>query len=252
MSHMFLQASARLRMFVLRHRSIYWLLVGLVAAGAGGLVAGETARARSARASWTETRTALVLTRPLPAGAPITPADVDDVSLPRAAVPPTAMATVAGEFRARHDLAAGEVLLSGHVGDGPTGELPPGRLGVAVAHGPGSLPVAVGSIVDLVVVRDPLGAGGPGSHDVIVEGGTVVAVTDQAVVVAVGAGVAAETAAAADAGRVVLVWRGARSPQPRRPSAHEPARSQCGDTSRGDQPGPDEPDDRPTAGGRGG
>ncbi len=208
MSHVLVHASARLRMFLVRHRSIYWLLVVAIAAAAAAMVASEVADARAARDAWTETRPALVANHALPAGTLITSADITITSLPRAAVPPSALSALTAGLVTRDDVTAGEVLLIGHLGPAAANELPPGTRGIAVPRDAGSLPLIVGTIVDLIAVDDPLGSSVPQQQELISDGAVVVSVTDDVAVVAVEESVAAGAASAAGRGRVVMIWRG--------------------------------------------
>ena len=206
MSHVLLHASARARNFLVRHRSVYWVLVGSIAAGAGGLVAAEVAQARETRAAWTHTRPAIVARHAITAGAPIVDADVTATELPVGAVPAIAITNLAVGTQARDDIAEGEVLLSSHLGAAPTGELRPATRGVAIPRLTGSLPLSVGTVVDLISVDDPLAATA-GSADLIAAHAVVVVVTDEVAVVAVDEGVAPAVAGAAAAGRVTMIWR---------------------------------------------
>lgn len=206
MSHVLLHASARARNFLVRHRSIYWVMVGSIAAGAGGLVASEVAHARSVRAAWTDTRPAIVARHSIVAGAIITDADVTTTELPVGAVPTAAITTLDVGTQARDDIAEGEVLLSIHLGAVPTGELRPATRGVAIPRTAGSLPLTVGTVVDLVAVEDSL-ATVTGHAGLIAADATVVAMTDEVAVVAVDERTAPAVAGAAATGRVTMIWR---------------------------------------------
>jgi hypothetical protein len=205
-SHLLLHATARARNFLVRHRSIYWVLVGSIAAGAGGLVASEVAAAREARAAWTDTRPVVISCRAIAAGSMISEADITTAQLPVGAVPTVAITTLAVGTQARDDIAAGEVLLSTHLGAVPAGELRPATRGVAIPRVAGSLPLMVGTVVDLIAVDDPLAVtGGPGG--LIAANATVIVVTDEVAVVAVSESAAPAVAGAAATGRITMIWR---------------------------------------------
>ncbi len=206
MSHVLLHASARARNFLVRHRSIYWMLVASIAAAAGGLVASEVARAREARAAWTDTRPVIVARHAITAGATITDADVSATHLPRGATPLVAITTLTPGTQARDDIAPGEVLLSTHLGAVPTGELRPATRGVAIPRAAGSLPLMVGTVVDLIASEDSLATAG-GTTGLLAVNATVVVVTDEVAVVAVSESAAPDVAGAAAAGRVTMIWR---------------------------------------------
>ncbi len=72
----------------------------------------------------------------------------------------------------------------------------------------GSLPLTVGTVVDLIAVDEPLAVASiTGGAELIAADATVVVLTDEVAVVAIGETVAPAVAGAAAAGRVTMVWR---------------------------------------------
>ena len=215
MSHPWLHASARVRLFLVRHRSVYWLVVAAIAAAAAGVVQHQAAAAAEARSAWTETRPVLIAVRAIDAGEIVETAAVRSIELPRAAVAESAIATLTPGLTAKHPISAGEILLSAHLGAVGPGELQPGTLGVAVPLPVGaSLPLTIGTGVKIIVGADPVGLGadslGPelatGSGAQAIVDGVVVHIGEGTAVVAVDQRLAPDIATAAAAGRVVLLW----------------------------------------------
>ena len=129
--------------------------------------------------------------------------------LPVAALADNAVDAVPAGAVALHRIVAGEVVLGHHVapGTGAAGRLPAGRSGILVPASASGLPLALGDVVDVVAIDDPLGAQVGGGGSVLAADGLVIGTTDNALVVAVDDADAAGAAAAAASGRAVLVLR---------------------------------------------
>ena len=216
-----LRALARTRLFLARHRVAYWFGVGAVACVAAATVQAKVDALDSARDAWGETRTVLVADRDLEPGEALDGA-VSSRALPVAALPADVMDHLDAGAVALHPLGAGEALAAHHVapGTGLAASLPAGTAGVVVPlAGPGPR-LALGDLVDVVLVDDPLGAtvADPAIGDVLGEAAVIVDVVDSAVVVAVPDTDAPRVAAAAAAGRAVLVVRRAPATPPMPPA----------------------------------
>lgn len=210
----------------IRHRlAVRWVTV-LALAGSLGLVSARIAGgAAAARADWGRTASVVVVTGEVEAGQPITEADVEHRSLPRAVIPDRAVIESPVGRVAIVDLYPGEVLVTGRVApDGLSGAaalLPPGTRALAVPTGPGTPPLAVGDTVDVLAGFDPLlvvpsaeGTDPTGTEAVVparplVSGAAVVAVADGSVTVAVLAVDAPRVAFAVAQGAVTLALAGA-------------------------------------------
>jgi Flp pilus assembly protein CpaB len=142
----------------------------------------------------------------VPAGRSITSADVDNVQLPRAAVPPGAVTELVGDAVATHHIGPREVITEADVGIGSTeaAVVGPGRRGLFVPWAPGVPTMSTGTPVELIVLApiDPLGQAS-GSPEILGRG-VVVAATDQGVLVSVTAQQSADAAAAVASGQLTL------------------------------------------------
>jgi Flp pilus assembly protein CpaB len=200
----------RVRLLALRHRRWSWLVVALLAIGAGGLVAGAQADADRARAAWSTTDRVLVARDRLDTGEVLTPDLVEAVAVPRALVPDGALTDVGPDASSPLVLAGpvgrGEILTSWRLRtDSVADRLDPDRAGVAVPTEGSGLPLAVGDRVDLVTWVDPLlGSSAPSG---VISSGTVVEVLEASVVVAVPVADSAAVVAALGTGGVVPTLR---------------------------------------------
>ncbi len=110
------------------------------------------------------------------------------------------------------DIAAGEVILTRRLApdglSGPGALIPEGYRGVAVPTGPGTLPLAVGDIVDVLATVDPLLAEGEDPTSVVATDALVVDVGDESATIAVSARDAPALASALATGTVTLTLAG--------------------------------------------
>jgi hypothetical protein len=158
----------------------------------------------------------LVAVRDIEPGGSLDPRSVVSRVLPVAALADNAVDAVPPGAVALHRIVAGEVVLGHHVapGTGAAGRLPTGMSGILVPASATGLPLALGDVVDVVAIDDPLGAPAVGGGSVLAADGLVIGTTDNALVVAVDDADAARSAAATASGRAVLVLR--RAPAVRR------------------------------------
>ncbi|MDY7101399.1 MAG: SAF domain-containing protein [Actinomycetota bacterium] len=173
----------------LRHRPIlYWSLTAALALTTAWAVARAETRARAAEARW-ELRTLPVAAVDLAAGVTIGPDDVRTADLPALVVPAGSVPAAEMVGRSvRTDIAAGEVLIESRLAptgvSGPAALLAADEVGVSVARTVTTPPLAEGDRVDVVVGRDPFGAGLT-EVSVAVHGAVVLVVADDAVTLAV-------------------------------------------------------------------
>lgn len=140
-------AAVALRRLLVRRPWIYWLIVAVAAAGAGGSMLERSDRIDAQRAAWGETQSVWVATSDHGPGDPLS-AERRDV--PKAVVPDGALVDDAG-LAARQHVAAGEIL---HINDvvaltGPQALTPTGWLAVPVNESPVS-GAAIGDRVRVV------------------------------------------------------------------------------------------------------
>lgn len=107
----------RVRLVLARRPWLYWLLVGLCAAGVWAGVAGAQAQVERARARWGATTPVWVADASVAAGEALRATARD---YPVAMVPPSALASVPPDSLAAHAVAEGEVLVAGDVRDDAT------------------------------------------------------------------------------------------------------------------------------------
>lgn len=201
-----IRANASARVAIARRPHLYWIAVAAVALAVAVSVRHQLQRVDAARDAWGTPHRVLVATRAVEPGEALTAA-VAERTLPGAAVPASAIDSVEPGAVAQHPLGAGEVLLAHHVapGTGLAGRLPAGTAGVAVAGVNAALPLALGDIVDVVAIDDPLGGTAGAAGTVLATGSTVVALTDGGAVLAIPTDAAPTSAAALAGGRAVLV-----------------------------------------------
>lgn len=140
-------AAVALRRLLVRRPWIYWLIVAVAAAGAGGSMLERSDRIDAQRAAWGETQSVWVATSDHGPGDPLS-AERRDV--PKAVVPDGALVDDAG-LAARQHVAAGEIV---HINDvvaltGPQALTPTGWLAVPVNESPVS-GAAIGDRVRVV------------------------------------------------------------------------------------------------------
>lgn len=108
--------STRGRIFLARHRWVYWALVITLATTAAALVQQRVAEMDRARARWTSTRPVWVAAVDLDADDDL---DVRRTILPEVAVPPSAVTEIPRGAVLRHGVAAGEIIVAGDLVDAP-------------------------------------------------------------------------------------------------------------------------------------
>ncbi|MEM9515150.1 MAG: hypothetical protein AAGA42_09870 [Actinomycetota bacterium] len=118
-----------IRRFLSTHRWAYWLLVVSLACVVGVSVRGATTDADHARRAWRETQVILAAVRHHDAGEPI---EYEEIELPVAAVPATALRQVDADAIARQPIAAGEVLTAVDVASEGAGVAAQGTLTIAI------------------------------------------------------------------------------------------------------------------------
>jgi Flp pilus assembly protein CpaB len=193
----------------LRRRPRLRLALATAAAVVLGLAVARVASdAEATRAAWGGTRTVLVATRDLPAGHRIGLGDTEPRRLPRALVPPGALATAPTGQVVREPVLEGEVLPRRRLGRagsaGLVALLPAGTRAVAVPRDPATVPpVRVGQRVDVVAVVGGGSAGGPPAL-VLARAAPVVSVDEDAIAVAVAPATVPRVAAALAEGAVTL------------------------------------------------
>ena len=108
----------RSRIFLARHRLVYWSIVLAIAAGTALLVEGRIGALDEQRSRWAETRSVLVATEDLVPDGPIA---ADTIDLPLVAVPPAAIEAIPPRAALRQRVMAGEVLVTADLisGAGP-------------------------------------------------------------------------------------------------------------------------------------
>jgi Flp pilus assembly protein CpaB len=190
----------------------YWSLTVLLALATAWSITQAQARARQAEARW-DVVAAPVAAHALAAGTVLGPDDVTIVELPAVAVPAATGAALDPAGRTlRHDVAAGELLLDARLAPagvtGPAAGLASDEVGVSLARTTTTPPVAEGDRVDIVVGRDPFGAG-IAEVTLAVRDAAVLAVQDDAVTVAVPRADAPAILAATRDGFAELVLSGA-------------------------------------------
>ncbi len=117
----------RVRLALARRPWLYWLLVGLCAAGVWAGVAGAQAQVDDARAGWGRAQRVWVADGNVAAGQALRATAHD---YPAAMVPPSALTDMPAGALAAHPVAAGEVIVAGDLRDDAT--VPGGWLTFAV------------------------------------------------------------------------------------------------------------------------
>lgn len=184
---------ARARRFLVRHPSLYWLVVVACATGIALEIDRRVDELDDERSRWGTTRNVLVAAHDL---APDDDPAVREVELPEVAVPPGALAELPDGARLRRPVGVGEIVVAADVasGPGPASRAQPGRRVVAVRD-PLAHDLAVG--IDVEVAADGV---------VLAADARIVEVVDDVAFVAVDAADAAAVAAAARVDAASLVY----------------------------------------------
>lgn len=168
--------------------------------------------ASAARERLGTTTAVAVLTTDIAAGSQLGAGDVTVAEWPVAMVPDGAVTEPPVGATVRADVYAGEVLVAARLATtGSTGAgalVPPGHRGVAVPTDGAALPVRPGDVVDVIASFDPLAVDGD-PVAVVARSGTVIAVDERAVTVAVTGEEATRVGFALANGRVSLALVGA-------------------------------------------
>lgn len=178
-----MRLAARTRVVLARRPWIYWLVVGLLAAGLGAIVHEQLARVDEARRAWSETRRVFVADRDLSPGEPLA---VTSVELPVAALPATAVDELPTDVVLRRSLVRGEVLVDADIGSGR---------GPAARAGPGTVVVPISDPL-VTTAEHGLTVAVYAEGLVLAETATIVDTADEIVFVAVEPTVAPAVAAA--------------------------------------------------------
>ncbi len=187
------QAIARARIFSARHRWLYWSIVALLAATAGGAAQRQLAAVDAERAAWGDTVHVFIASRDL---SPDEIIAVDVVSIPVAMVPSAALTTLPDDVRLRQRVTAGEILTDADItaASGPAASATAGTAVVAVID-----PLARSVVVGLEVRVSSEGV-------VLADDAMIVSVVDDVVYIAVAERDAPMVAAAAHAGLASLIF----------------------------------------------
>lgn len=106
---------ARVPLMLRREPRLYWATVALVAALVLGWIHVEQGRAAAMRRQWGQTRTVVRARIDLSGGSSLTPAVVEIVELPLAALPRDASTEIPADARVADRLSAGEIVTSVHM-----------------------------------------------------------------------------------------------------------------------------------------
>lgn len=163
-----MRLAARGRIFLTRHRWAYWLALAATAVGLGIVANGRMVALDSARNRWVEVVTVHVARHD---HRPDEPLVVDELDLPIAAIPPSALTEPPDELVARRHIGRGEILVEYDVMSvgGPAARAEPGTVVVGVADGPTSS-ASIGARVRVAsdgVVLAPDGIVVDVSHEIV-------------------------------------------------------------------------------------
>lgn len=186
--------AVRVRIFIARHRWVYWTAVAAVAAGIGATVFDAMRAIDHTRTQWGDTSTVIVATADLEPDGAVT---VRTAELPVAMVPASALHALPDGARLHQRVMRGEVLTTADIvaGPGPAAHAPADSAVVAIAD-PLSRNVSVGLQVSV------------GSEGILLaETAVVTDVVDDVVFVAVPSDDAPDVAAAAQAGLATMIYR---------------------------------------------
>lgn len=197
----------------LRQPIPFWIAAVVLTALTATTVGHLTGAAAAERDRWGERRGAVVALHDLEPGAAIGAGDTEVRLLPAGLLPRGAATTPVTGMVVAAFVGKGEVVLTRRLA--PAGLsaiaalLPPGSRGVAVPQGPAPLPVEVGDRVDVLATFDPSTTDQP--TFAVATGAVVIAVSDDAVTVAVDEAEAAKVAFAVTSAAVTLVLTGVGS-----------------------------------------
>ena len=123
----------RRRMLLARRPWLYWLMVGVIAAGVTVAVASAMGEVRRQRDAWGQATTVLVATRDVAAGEPLDGAFASR-DVPTAIVPPSALTAMPSGATAKQRLSAGEMIVGIDVDAerGPLALVPSGWLAIDI------------------------------------------------------------------------------------------------------------------------
>lgn len=196
---------------VLRPPPARLLAVTLLAAFSAVVVHRATSSAADATAALGETTTVAVADRFIAVGDEIDPADVSMVERPTAHVPDDAVVRDPSGRTTRVAVTAGEILVTGRLAgegrSGPAALVPEGWRALAVPTVDASPPVRPGDLVDVLASFDP-GLVPDDPSRFVATDAVVVAVSDEAVTVAVTPSRSTDVAFALANGIVVLALVG--------------------------------------------
>jgi len=144
-----------MRRFRLRRSVMVWWTTALALAAVTGVVVGGVVRGAEQRAAnYGSVRRVLVAQRSIPAGHEVRAADVATAEMPAAFVPDARLATHAVGRTAIVPMAPGEVVLASKLApsglSGAAALLRRGERALAVPAGPGTPPLAIGDLVDVL------------------------------------------------------------------------------------------------------
>ena len=188
-----MQVLPRARLALARHPALYWIMVGAVAVAVGLAAGSAMRRVDTARRSWGRTVPVWVATA---GSAPGESLHVQRLEYPVAMVPAAAVTISPEGLPSIQSVTAGEIVVAGDVAEsGLAALVPAGWLAMAVPAHPGEH-LQLGAHVAAFAAGVQVGAG------------SIVALDDQQVVIAVPAGDAPALSAAITGGTVVLALAG--------------------------------------------
>ena len=194
---------------LVRRPSLFWLAAVVVASLTGLTVTRLLGQAQAAAAGWGETRPTLVAIVDLAPGTVVAAGDTTIERRPVAVVPAGALDAPAEGQTVAAPIVAGEAVVAERLA--PAGlsplaaALPAEGRGVAVPTGPGTPPLEVGDVVDVLVTFDPDSVGDGEPTFPVARSAAVVGVGEEAATLGVSQEEASRVAFALTAGVVVLV-----------------------------------------------
>jgi Flp pilus assembly protein CpaB len=190
-----------------RHPLVYWLLAGLLAVGAAWSMNATTSRARAVESSLGRTVQAPFARHALDRGAVIEAGDIEWRAAPVGLLP-AATADDVEDRTVVEPILEGEPVadtrLAPEGARGVRALLPPGTRAVAVPTDLAAPPIEVGDRVDLLAAFDLAGTGLPDDSTVAARDALVVAVSDEAVTVAISEREAGRAVVAVTTGAVAV------------------------------------------------
>jgi len=147
------------RLRIRRRPFVYWSLTAALALATGLFVSAAAAGARDARARYGTTRSVVVATHDIPAGATIEAGDTRVEVRPAGVVPSGALTERPTGRVASAAIVAGEPVIAGRVAADGVGAvaalIPSGDVGIAVPLDPDTLTAQVGDRVEVLATFDP-------------------------------------------------------------------------------------------------